>query len=97
MNKIIIYLNSRLHDNPALLAALEPLGSDKCQPELRPVFILDPWFVKNATVGPNRWRFLQESLQDLDQQLRQMGSRLFVIRGKPSSVFPKIFEVNPSL
>ena len=76
----------RLHDNPALLDAIDS-GL-----ELYPVFILDPWFVKNARVGPNRWRFLQQSLSDLDTKLRALGSRLFVIRGSPESVFSEIFS-----
>lgn len=75
----------RLHDNPSLVNAIES------QLELYPVFILDPWFVKNAKVGPNRWRFLQQSLVDLDAQLRSLGSRLFVIRGSPQAVFGEIF------
>ena len=85
----------RLHDNPALLSALEPLATgDKSRPELRAVFVLDPWFVQNARVGPNRWRFLHETLKDLDESLRKIGSRLFVIRGKPNEVFERIFTVH---
>ena len=60
--------------------------------ELRPVFILDPWFVQNARVGPNRWRFLIESLKDLDQNLRKIGSRLFLVRGKPAESFEILFK-----
>jgi len=71
----------RLHDNPALLAAVERAAKDGLL--VRPVYILDPWFVKNARVGPNRWRFLQQSLVDLDNRLRGLGSRLYVVRGSP--------------
>ena len=60
--------------------------------ELYPIFILDPWFVKNARVGPNRWRFLQQTLLDLDTNLKSLGSRLFVIRGSPESVLNEIFS-----
>lgn len=81
----------RLHDNPALLAALEP-GAAKKMLVLRPTFVLDPWFVQNGNVGANRWRFLQQSLVDLDQQLRSLGSRLFVVRGSPQEVFPDLFK-----
>ena len=77
----------RLHDNPALRAALQD------DLELRSVFILDPWFVSNCNVGINRWRFLQQTLQDLDNQLRALGSRLFVVRGNPKEVFPRLFKV----
>lgn len=39
-------------------------------------------------------RFLLESLEDLDQNLRKLNSRLFVIRGQPAGVLPKLFKVN---
>lgn len=43
-------------------------------------------------VGPNRWRFLQESLDDLDKNLRKLNSRLYVVRGDPKKTFPKLFK-----
>ncbi|ALC40305.1 phr6-4 [Drosophila busckii] len=43
-------------------------------------------------VGANRWRFLQQSLADLDLQLRKLNSRLYVVHGKPIEVFPQLFE-----
>ncbi|XP_038063798.1 cryptochrome-2-like [Patiria miniata] len=76
----------RLHDNPSLLAAVRD------SQEFRAVFILDPMFVKSGTVGINRWRFLLQSLQDLDDGLKGLGSRLYVLRGKPTEVFPDIFK-----
>ncbi|XP_037792441.1 cryptochrome-2-like [Penaeus monodon] len=76
----------RLHDNPALLAAIDE------SKELRPVFVLDPWFVRESRTGVNRWRFLAQTLVDLDTSLKQLGSRLFVVRGKPEEVFPKLFK-----
>jgi cryptochrome len=71
----------RLHDNPALLFALE--NSQKCYP----IFILDPWFVKNYKVGVNRWRFLIQSLNDLNESLMKLNSRLILVRGQPMQVF----------
>ena len=59
----------RLHDNPALIAACENAS------HVWPVFILDPWFAKNATVGINRWRFLLQSLKDLDDSLKKHNLR----------------------
>nr|CAD7394651.1 unnamed protein product [Timema cristinae] len=79
----------RIHDNPALLAAIEKI--DGIHYELRPVFVLDPWIVKKLRVGPNRWRFLQQALTDLDNNLHSIGSRLYVLRGKPEEVFPRVF------
>jgi len=57
--------------------------------ELRPIFILDPWFTKS---GPNRWRFLIQSLKDLDKSLKLLGSRLFVVKGKPVETFKELFK-----
>uniref|UniRef100_A0AAQ4QUJ3 Photolyase/cryptochrome alpha/beta domain-containing protein n=1 Tax=Gasterosteus aculeatus aculeatus TaxID=481459 RepID=A0AAQ4QUJ3_GASAC len=76
----------RLHDNPALMAALRD-----CK-ELYPVFILDPHLHNNTCVGINRWRFLVGALKDLDCSLRGLNSRLFVVRGKPEEVFPELFD-----
>ena len=59
----------RLHDNPALLAACENAS------DVKPIFILDPWFTTNAKVGVNRWRFLLQTLQNLDQNLQKYNSR----------------------
>uniref|UniRef100_A0A8C7Y9A8 Cryptochrome circadian regulator 5 n=1 Tax=Oryzias sinensis TaxID=183150 RepID=A0A8C7Y9A8_9TELE len=75
----------RLHDNPALMAALRD-----CK-ELYPLFILDPYLYDQNRAGINRLRFLISSLQDLDCSLRKLNSRLFVVRGKPEEVLPKLF------
>ena len=71
----------RLHDNPMLLKA-----STECEC-LYPIFILDPWFKENANVGANRWRFLWESLKDLDTSLRKLNSRIIFIESTPREVF----------
>ncbi|KAF3859329.1 hypothetical protein F7725_021728, partial [Dissostichus mawsoni] len=76
----------RLHDNPSLKDSL--LGADT----VRCVYILDPWFAGSSNVGINRWRFLLQSLEDLDSSLRKLNSRLFVIRGQPTDVFPRLFK-----
>ncbi|XP_041346975.1 cryptochrome-2-like, partial [Gigantopelta aegis] len=38
------------------------------------------------------FRFLLESIEDLDRSLRKLGSRLFVVRGQPADVLPKLFK-----
>ena len=58
----------RLHDNPALAAAIE--GASR----LYPVFCLDPHFVASGAVGANRLHFLLQTLTDLDSSLRKLGS-----------------------
>ncbi|MED6281278.1 Cryptochrome-1, partial [Characodon lateralis] len=76
----------RLHDNPALRDSIR--GTDT----LRCIYILDPWFAGSSGVGINRWRFLLHCLEDLDASLRKLNSRLFVIRGQPTDVFPRLFR-----
>ncbi|NXS50437.1 CRY1 protein, partial [Balaeniceps rex] len=73
----------RLHDNPALLAA----AANCCR--LHPLFIFDP---SRDRAGANARRFLLDALRDLDRSLREMGSRLFVVRGCPEEVFPRLFH-----
>ncbi|XP_067445312.1 cryptochrome-1b isoform X1 [Thunnus thynnus] len=76
----------RLHDNPSLRDSIP--GADT----LRCIYILDPWFAGSSNVGINRWRFLLHCLEDLDASLRKRNSRLFVIRGQPTDVFPRLFK-----
>ncbi|XP_058450142.1 cryptochrome-1 [Malaya genurostris] len=83
----------RVHDNPALASAVQRVtDAPLANFVLRPIFILDPEIRKWLKVGPNRWRFLQQSLDDLDQNLRKLNSRLYVVRGDPVEVFPKLFQ-----
>ncbi len=79
----------RLHDNPALAAAAES-GMP-----IRPLFVLDPGFPDGsgtARVGPNRRRFLHQSLVDLDNSLKKLGGRLLVARGKTEEVVPRLLK-----
>ena len=77
----------RLHDNPALVDAVE-----RAEGAVFPLFIIDPWFANEETVGVLRYQFLLESLRDLDASLRARQSRLFVARGKPEEVLPRLFD-----
>uniref|UniRef100_A0AAR2JJF0 Photolyase/cryptochrome alpha/beta domain-containing protein n=1 Tax=Pygocentrus nattereri TaxID=42514 RepID=A0AAR2JJF0_PYGNA len=76
----------RLHDNPALLEAVRGANTLRC------VYFLDPWFAGSSNLGVNRWRFLLQCLEDLDSSLRKLNSRLFVIRGQPANIFPRLFK-----
>jgi cryptochrome len=80
----------RLHDNPAFTDAVT------CGMRFRAIFIIDPWFNANYSRGPgvNVWRFLLESLHDLDFQLQKMpfNTRLHVLVGQPTLVLPQAFE-----
>jgi len=76
----------RLHDNPALLAATKKADC------VFPVFVIDPHFANPEKVGILRYRFLLESLTDLDKSLRRINSRLYVARGKPEAVVPGLMK-----
>ncbi|XP_039290665.1 cryptochrome-1 [Nilaparvata lugens] len=71
----------RFHDNPALHAAIQ------ANYNFYPIFIFDGESAGTKVVGPNRMRFLLESLKDLDSQLQIVGQRLFVFKGSPVKIF----------
>ena len=76
----------RLHDNPSLLEAVK--GSDT----VRVIYVLDTKVDSQNGIGINLWRFLLQSLEDVDDSLRKLNSRLFVVRGQPTDVFPRLFR-----
>ncbi|CAK42762.1 uncharacterized protein An16g01450 [Aspergillus niger] len=79
----------RLHDNPALQAALSLNPST-----FIPIFTWDPHYAYQVRVGPNRWRFLLECQNDLSQSYRKLNpkQKLWVVREAPQTVFPKLFK-----
>jgi deoxyribodipyrimidine photo-lyase len=84
MNTSIVWFKTdlRLHDNETLIKAIEQ--SD----EIIPVFCFDENEFKKTEFGFQktgnfRAQFLLESLKDLDNNLRKLGSGLVIVRGKP--------------
>ncbi|XP_064397582.1 cryptochrome-2-like isoform X3 [Halichondria panicea] len=75
----------RVHDNPAFTAAMRTAGM-----RFRAVFMYDPWFESGQHFGLNRWRFLIESLEDLDKTLQSYGTRLYVAKGQPLVLLEKL-------
>ncbi|MCS7172030.1 MAG: DNA photolyase family protein [Armatimonadetes bacterium] len=82
MNLWWIRRDLRLHDNPALHAALQSGG-------VIPVFILDP---RLLTLSRRRTSFLIANLRTLDRALRTLGSSLVVRHGDPSQILPRLVE-----
>ncbi|MDD2810204.1 DASH family cryptochrome [Rhodoferax sp.] len=84
----------RLHDNPALTQACAQASA------VLPVYCLgsasathngEPrWGVMQPSV--HRQRVLLDSLQDLDAQLRRLGSALTVLYGAPGEMLPKLAQ-----
>lgn len=78
----------RLHDNETLVRAIEQSR------EVIPVYCFDESHFKQTEYGFKktgyfRAKFLLESLHDLDQNLRALGSGLVVLRGKPHQEIAK--------
>lgn len=79
----------RLHDSPAFKAALD------LNPEcLYPVWTWDPEYVYNTHVGPNRWQFLLDSMNDVSNSLTKLNknSKLLVVRGSPLTIIPELLK-----
>ena len=81
----------RLHDNETLVRAIEQ--SD----EIIPVYCLDEAHFKITEFGFKktgnfRTKFLLESLGDLDKNLRNLGSGLIIVRGKPECELFKLAQ-----
>ncbi len=74
----------RLHDHPALRAALDAGGT------VVPVFCFDDGLLKGRHASGPRTQFLLECLADLDGSLRRRGSRLFVRHGPPRRELPAL-------
>ncbi|KAI1801599.1 Cryptochrome/photolyase FAD-binding domain-containing protein, partial [Daldinia bambusicola] len=79
----------RLHDSPALRAALDLDPS-----VLWPIFTWDPHYVYRVKGGVNRWQYLLDCQTDLSKSIRSLNpkSKLFVLREAPQTLFPKLFK-----
>ena len=76
----------RLEDNIGLIESLQN------STEVIPCFIYDENLIKNLKDSKFRWNFLNESLVDLDIELKKRGTRLQVLEGKPEKVIEKIIK-----
>ena len=81
----------RLHDNETLVKAIAQ--SD----QIIPVYCFDESHFEETNfgfkkTGSFRAQFLLESVADLDKNLREIGSGLLVVKGKPEIEIPKIVQ-----
>jgi len=92
MKRSIVWFRNdlRLHDNEALLDAI------KDNDEIIPVYIFDDRIFEGITsfgmpkTGAHRLRFINESVIDLRNNLRALGSELYIRYGLPEEVLPEI-------
>ena len=76
----------RLSDNQALAAAHSQSDS------VIPLFIIDPTLLASPYTGAKRLAFLWGGLRELDNSLRQRGSRLIVRSGRPVDVLAALLN-----
>lgn len=74
----------RLEDNTGLIHALQK------SKVVIPCFIYDKMILKNSNESKFRWNFLDESLLDLDLELKKKNSMLQVFEGNVDKVIKKI-------
>ena len=74
----------RLDDNEIIAEAT------KNNRQVIPFFAIDPWFYDWQDISAVRVKFLFESLENLDANLRQKGSRLYLFEGKSVDVVQKL-------
>lgn len=93
MKRIIVWFKTdlRLHDNETLVKAIAK--SD----EIIPVYCFDESQFQETEYGFQktgnfRAQFLLEAVADLDKNLRELGSGLIVLKGKPEIEIPKIVQ-----
>jgi deoxyribodipyrimidine photo-lyase len=83
--------NLRIEDNPVLNQALSTCD------EVIPVYCFDENHFTSTTfgfqkTGSFRTQFLLESLVDLDNNLRKLGTGLYILRGNPTIEISKIVQ-----
>lgn len=81
----------RLQNNQALSQLLSAVE------QAHLIYIFQPqWFDKNdfdqCAMGSHRYRFIQESLNDLRQQLMDNGQQLHIYYGEPADIIPALCE-----
>jgi deoxyribodipyrimidine photo-lyase len=81
----------RLHDNETLIKAISESDS------IIPVYCFDEGQFGNTKfgfqkTGSFRAQFLLESVEDLDRNLRALGSGLVILKGKPEEEIPKLVK-----
>jgi deoxyribodipyrimidine photo-lyase len=93
MKRAIVWFKTdlRLHDNETLVRAIEQ------NDEIIPVYCFDEQHYKKTSFGLNktgkfRTQFIIESLQNLNENLRALGSGLMVVYGNPAIELVKIAE-----
>lgn len=74
----------RLQDNQSVALAVAN------NTPVLPCFTIDPWFYQQAEIGRARVKFLFESLENLNQNLQQQGSQLYLFEGNSLTILQNL-------
>lgn len=89
----------RLHDNVIVDKARRSVASGECK-EVLPLYCFDPRMFESSEYGSqnktgvHRTKFLMESVSDLRQRLRDLGSDLLVAHERPEVVIGELVDAN---
>ncbi|XP_046642554.1 cryptochrome-1-like isoform X1 [Daphnia pulicaria] len=89
MNVLWFRRGLRIHDNPALLSALEN------SKDFIALFVFDTTFQDPGYKPYHMNGFLLECLQDLNESLKSVGTKLHVFQGCPLEVFRHLHNIKP--
>lgn len=64
----------RIHDNPALIEAIASVQKNKNY-VLRPIYIIDPDWTDSWRMNANKFRFLHQSLVQLNERLNTLNTQ----------------------
>ena len=79
----------RLHDNIGLIKALQE------SVHVLPIFIFTPeQLVNNKYKSDNSVQFMMESLEDLEEQIKEKDGKLYYFYGQPDKVIEKLIKNN---
>jgi deoxyribodipyrimidine photo-lyase len=80
----------RLFDNTTLIQADKE--ATKNNTKILPIFIFDPHQIQDKNKSDNCVQFMVESLKDLNNQLKEYGSKLYTLYGKPWEVIDDLIK-----
>ena len=89
INLVWLKRDLRLRDHEALFNA-----SKSGMPVLL-IYIIEPILVDDPHYDIRHWRFICQSLQDMNQQLSQFNSQLLIVQGEVTSVFEQLNTTLP--
>jgi len=82
----LFHRDLRLEDNVGLIESLQK------SKQVIPCFIYDSNLIRKLTDAKFRWKFLNESLLDLDIELKKKGSSLQILEGITEKILEKIIK-----